>query len=276
MNRCIQSAAAIACLATASSASAQLQGRTCLTYATNTSSSPVYFAAVSLEMSMTATFIQPEQWLIDKLQAQSWDLVDINFNEQFVQKQLIADLLEAHVKSGGKIIVNYPQLDEWPEVWPLLGVTPVKDRDKPERFEAPDPGNPILPNAQGSNHETDLWPDNGDNLQLAQGSGVIAVFDEPGLPVAAAINPTRSVCTHGFDWDSMGFGGSLATAKLEVSYLFSCKADFTGDNTLDVFDFLDFLNKFNAKDRHANMNFDNAFDLFDFLDFINRFNEGCQ
>jgi len=58
-----------------------------------------------------------------------------------------------------------------------------------------------------------------------------------------------------------------------------CYADCdrsSGKGNLDVFDFLCFINKFNARDPYGNCDNDGAFDLFDFLCFINHFTAGCQ
>ncbi len=54
-----------------------------------------------------------------------------------------------------------------------------------------------------------------------------------------------------------------------------CYADFNGDGTLDLFDFLAFVNSFNAGDPKADCTADAALDLFDFLCFVNAFNAGC-
>jgi hypothetical protein len=55
----------------------------------------------------------------------------------------------------------------------------------------------------------------------------------------------------------------------------SCYADFTGDGTLDLFDFLAYVNAFNVEDPSADCDDDGEFSLFDFLCFVNAFNEGC-
>jgi hypothetical protein len=54
-----------------------------------------------------------------------------------------------------------------------------------------------------------------------------------------------------------------------------CYADFTGDGALDLFDFLAFVNLFNAGDPAADCDHSDTLDLFDFLCFTNAFNEGC-
>jgi hypothetical protein len=54
-----------------------------------------------------------------------------------------------------------------------------------------------------------------------------------------------------------------------------CYADFTGDEVLDLFDFLGYVNAFNAGDGAADCDGDEVLDLFDFLCFVNAFNAGC-
>jgi hypothetical protein len=54
-----------------------------------------------------------------------------------------------------------------------------------------------------------------------------------------------------------------------------CYADFTGDGALDLFDFLAFVNAFNAGNNSADCDASGGLDLFDFLCFTNVFNGGC-
>jgi hypothetical protein len=54
-----------------------------------------------------------------------------------------------------------------------------------------------------------------------------------------------------------------------------CYPDFTGDGVLDLFDFLDYVNAFNAGEDRADCDQEGGLDLFDFLCFTNAFNEGC-
>jgi hypothetical protein len=54
-----------------------------------------------------------------------------------------------------------------------------------------------------------------------------------------------------------------------------CYADFDGSGTLDLFDFLEYVNAFNAGDGLADCTEDGALNFFDFLCFVNAFNEGC-
>jgi hypothetical protein len=54
-----------------------------------------------------------------------------------------------------------------------------------------------------------------------------------------------------------------------------CYADFTGDGVLDLFDFLGYVNAFNAGEGGADCDGNGVLDLFDFLCFVNAFNAGC-
>jgi hypothetical protein len=66
--------------------------------------------------------------------------------------------------------------------------------------------------------------------------------------------------------DNMRFGAAEGN---------SCYADLNGDNVLDLFDFLEFTNLFNAGDDTADCEDDGVLDLFDFLCYTNAFNAGC-
>jgi hypothetical protein len=55
----------------------------------------------------------------------------------------------------------------------------------------------------------------------------------------------------------------------------SCPADFNGDNQVDFFDYLDFVNAYGSEDASADFNGDNQIDFFDYLDFVNAFDTGC-
>ncbi len=68
--------------------------------------------------------------------------------------------------------------------------------------------------------------------------------------------------------------GSLSNGLLTLGNG-ACSADLDGNGTLDLFDFLAFVNLFNAGDPAADCTKDGTFDLFDFLCFVNAFNTGC-
>jgi hypothetical protein len=54
-----------------------------------------------------------------------------------------------------------------------------------------------------------------------------------------------------------------------------CYPECDGDDGLDLFDFLCFVNAFDAGDPYADCEANGVTDLFDFLCFVNAFNEGC-
>ncbi len=54
-----------------------------------------------------------------------------------------------------------------------------------------------------------------------------------------------------------------------------CDADFNGDNTVDFFDYLDFVDAFSAGLASADFNGDTAIDFFDYLDFVDAYSLGC-
>lgn len=62
-------------------------------------------------------------------------------------------------------------------------------------------------------------------------------------------------------------------ATLELTVVIDDDADLNGDGVLDLFDFLEFTNLFNAGDPLADYTDDCTLDLFDFLAFVNAFNK---
>lgn len=56
----------------------------------------------------------------------------------------------------------------------------------------------------------------------------------------------------------------------------ACRADFNEDGAADLFDFLAFMNAFDAGDPLADFDFDGELTLFDFLAFQDRFDQGCS
>jgi hypothetical protein len=79
-------------------------------------------------------------------------------------------------------------------------------------------------------------------------------------------NPAKGIPGTDSERDVFRINGTPASA---------CYADFTGDGALDLFDFLAFVNAFNAGEDRADCAADGALDLFDFLCFVNAFNQGC-
>ncbi len=62
---------------------------------------------------------------------------------------------------------------------------------------------------------------------------------------------------------------------IEAVYPDSCYPDCDGDGSLTLFDFLCFVNAFNAAQPYANCDGNGSLDLFDFLCYVNAFNAGC-
>jgi hypothetical protein len=54
-----------------------------------------------------------------------------------------------------------------------------------------------------------------------------------------------------------------------------CRADFTGNGMLDIFDLFEFINAFNAKSPIADLTGNGVYDIFDVFAFIESFNLGC-
>ena len=82
----------------------------------------------------------------------------------------------------------------------------------------------------------------------------------------------------GTEWFSNTvIGGTENAFKLEgeIAGGDECYADLNGDTVLDLFDFLEFTNLFNAGDDLANCDGQGGLDLFDFLCYTNAFNAGC-
>jgi hypothetical protein len=77
------------------------------------------------------------------------------------------------------------------------------------------------------------------------------------------------------------FGAGNSTGTIfwdDLTYVQSggdCYADLNNDGVLDLFDFLEFTNLFNAGDDLANCDGQGGLDLFDFLCYTNAFNAGC-
>ncbi len=70
-------------------------------------------------------------------------------------------------------------------------------------------------------------------------------------------------------------GGTSSEATVTLVYDSSCRADLTGEGSLDFFDFLAFQNLFAAGDLRADFTGDGVLDFFDFLAFQNEFAAGC-
>jgi hypothetical protein len=94
-----------------------------------------------------------------------------------------------------------------------------------------------------------------------------AKLDLPGLDHARGIDLSeeRSV-----------FGGDSGPVLLYQLCDAGCYADVDDSGDLTLFDFLAYVNLFNADDVAADCDGSDSLDLFDFLCFVNAFNAGCE
>jgi hypothetical protein len=82
-------------------------------------------------------------------------------------------------------------------------------------------------------------------------------------------------------FDSSAYGGGQIEGNTSVDNFVAevideeCYPDFTGEGDLDLFDFLEYVNAFNAGEDRADCTGEGDLDFFDFLCFTNAFNEGC-
>jgi hypothetical protein len=84
--------------------------------------------------------------------------------------------------------------------------------------------------------------------------------------------PFKSVIVRG-GHSSQGF---VMMDDMEVTFASGgCYPDCDGSGTLDLFDFLCFVNEFNSGNPYADCDGSGTLDLFDFLCFVNEFNNGC-
>jgi hypothetical protein len=209
------------------------------------------------------------------LNAQPWDFVGIELPWDLItQKETVAQLLEDHVAAGGRLLVNFNNLDEWPRLQTLLGVADALERLVPENVLPLVPRHPSFAGF-GLAAIGNVWSDSGDTLIPTNESTIAGAFANGDGAIIVA-NGTRSI-VNGFDWES--YGGSSPFAKFQIQYVMACRADFdqsTGQEVLDVFDFLAFQNAFVTQHPTANMKYDQVFDIFDFLAFQSAFVNGCQ
>jgi hypothetical protein len=93
-----------------------------------------------------------------------------------------------------------------------------------------------------------------------------------GYIIAMLASPQKGLYIGG------GFGNSGGVSTPNIALWTACPRcgpDCDGSGTLDLFDFLCFVNLFNAGDSTADCDQNQTLDLFDFLCFVNAFNAGC-
>lgn len=90
-----------------------------------------------------------------------------------------------------------------------------------------------------------------------------------------AVNGSGNAYIAGYTYGNLGGPNLGDSDAFLVKFTESCYADCDQSGGLDLFDFLCFLNAFNASDPYADCDNSGGLDLFDFLCFTNAFNNGC-
>jgi hypothetical protein len=194
------------------------------------------------------------------------------------------DLIEGWVKAGGRLIINSAP-NEGGDFDMGFGVTLHNGEQEPNSIAA-DPSHPVYDGPfgkAGANLTGDWW-----SHATVSGDGLSPIKPNPG---------TGNYYLAEKDWGAghVIVGGETLDFFYEhplwtqpdcqiylknlISYNCragsSCYADLNGDSVLDLFDFLEFTNLFNAGDETANCDGQGGLDLFDFLCYTNEFNAGC-
>ncbi|MFI4916316.1 MAG: GC-type dockerin domain-anchored protein, partial [Phycisphaerales bacterium JB060] len=122
--------------------------------------------------------------------------------------------------------------------------------------------------------------DNGDSMTADAGAEVVGTFDSTSGDGAIIVANGDATLFNGFDYDSMTDGEIRDLLAAQLGWLGTgggdCYADFDGDGSLTLFDFLAFQNAFDSGDLAADCDEDGILTLFDFLCFQNAFDAGCE
>jgi hypothetical protein len=194
------------------------------------------------------------------------------------RKERLLPALAEHLDRGGRLLLVYTNLDEWPELQELVGVRTTGDVTF-VHLRNIWPTDPVHPTWWGGGGfitgDEDLWPDNGDFLAPNANGFSLAAWDEPTGPPAMTLTRNGRVMTYGFDLDAFEQTAILFTLAEQLLWLLDCQADIDGDGELTTFDFLAFQDLFAAGDPRADFSFDGRLDFFDFLEFQDQFAVGC-
>jgi subtilisin family serine protease len=111
---------------------------------------------------------------------------------------------------------------------------------------------------------------------LLAGVAALVMEVEAGFTPAQVIARMAETAIN-IDEINPGYEGKLGAGRVDAAAAVGggCAPDLDGDGGLTLFDFLTFVNLFNAKDARADCDGNGAWDLFDFLCFVNGFNAGC-
>ncbi len=234
----------------------------------------------------TQVVFQREDLLLPALRDGPWDLIIIRWFDTFEGPLAgaIIDELAAHVDGGGKLMFSMAELDEQPELWPILGIESAVDVVEPLQDLVatyggidPDQWHPAFSGLWRVMDDPSPPPtsDYGDWLEPGIGSFAVAVYESDRHAGIVLSNNGRVVVT-GAHWDYWDLGGARI-AEDQIQWLLECPADLDGDGELTVFDFFEFQNRFDAggDDGFADFCYDGRLDVFDFLEYSNLFDAGC-
>ena len=124
----------------------------------------------------------------------------------------------------------------------------------------------------GSSPSTVQLVDLHDNDTLGQSSCEAIYVDT--LRIEAGARLMNSGCSKIY-YNTLVNNGTVDTLSNLIHIAPPCAADFNHDNTVDFFDYLDFVAAFAATDSTADFNHDSVIDFFDYLDFVAAFATGC-
>ncbi len=166
--------------------------------------------------------------------------------------------------AGGNHLQNFPVLASATVKGQVTEVTGVLDSTPNRTFTVEFFSSPVCdPSGYG---EGEVYLGSATVSTNGAGHAEISAQVGPAAP-GAAITATATDRSTG---DTSEFSACIAAEGGQA-----CYPDFTGDGTLDLFDFLAYVNAFNAGNPEADCDHDANLTLFDFLCFVNAFNAGC-
>ena len=109
------------------------------------------------------------------------------------------------------------------------------------------------------------------NVFVATGRSVKADMQTIALP--ASIRENGLAFIRFIDTGAVNFQRGLVFAITLDSRI--CEANINDDCQVDIFDYLDFIDRFSSSNPEADFNGDGTIDFFDYLDFVQAFANGC-
>jgi len=106
-------------------------------------------------------------------------------------------------------------------------------------------------------------------------TGTVQWYDPSGAPSSNGVSTDGKAAIECLDLWSNNADSIFIDDVVFVKTSGGCYPDCDGSGSLDLFDFLCFVNEFNSGNPYADCDGSGALDLFDFLCFVNAFNAGC-